>query len=147
MRVLLRSLSAMTSTTYTGPWTASRVRQEFFDFFRSKNHVLVHSSPTIPFEDPTLLFANAGMNQVSRSSSSRQSQEPLLFVSSSSPSSLEPSTRILISQNSSEFLTLKSAYVLVENIMVHTFLVLIRQSISFSRSRGRWEGLVSSYLF
>ncbi|KAF8161022.1 tRNA synthetases class II (A)-domain-containing protein [Crassisporium funariophilum] len=48
---------------YTGPWPASRVREEFFAFFRSKNHVFAPSSPTIPFEDPTLLFANAGMNQ------------------------------------------------------------------------------------
>ena len=49
---------------YTGPWSANRVREEFFTFFRSKNHVYAPSSPTIPFEDPTLLFANAGMNQV-----------------------------------------------------------------------------------
>jgi len=49
---------------YQGPWSAPRVRQQFFDFFRQKNHVLIPSSPTIPFEDPTLLFANAGMNQV-----------------------------------------------------------------------------------
>jgi tRNA synthetases class II (A) len=49
---------------YTGPWSANRVREEFFAFFRSKNHVFAPSSPTIPFEDPTLLFANAGMNQV-----------------------------------------------------------------------------------
>ncbi|KAH9485322.1 Alanine--tRNA ligase [Psilocybe cubensis] len=48
---------------YTGPWTAPKVRQQFYDYFRSKNHVFVPSSPTIPFEDPTLLFANAGMNQ------------------------------------------------------------------------------------
>ncbi|KAF9529329.1 tRNA synthetases class II (A)-domain-containing protein [Crepidotus variabilis] len=58
----LRSLSTM-SSQYTGPWTATNVRQQFFDFFRQKNHVFVASSPTIPFEDPTLLFANAGMNQ------------------------------------------------------------------------------------
>jgi alanyl-tRNA synthetase len=45
-------------------WTASKVREEFFAFFRSKGHAFVPSSPTIPYEDPTLLFANAGMNQV-----------------------------------------------------------------------------------
>ncbi|KAF4621160.1 hypothetical protein D9613_000618 [Agrocybe pediades] len=55
--------SSISSMAYTGPWSAPRVRQQFFDYFRSKNHVFVPSSPTIPFEDPTLLFANAGMNQ------------------------------------------------------------------------------------
>ncbi|KAF8891651.1 tRNA synthetases class II (A)-domain-containing protein [Infundibulicybe gibba] len=39
------------------------LRDEFFNFFRSKNHTFVPSSPTIPYDDPTLLFANAGMNQ------------------------------------------------------------------------------------
>jgi alanyl-tRNA synthetase len=48
---------------YTGPWSANHVREEFFNFFRSKGHVFVPSSSTIPYEDPTLLFANAGMNQ------------------------------------------------------------------------------------
>ncbi|OSX66173.1 hypothetical protein POSPLADRAFT_1064626 [Postia placenta MAD-698-R-SB12] len=44
-------------------WSAPRVREEFFAFFRARNHVFVPSSPTVPFDDPTLLFANAGMNQ------------------------------------------------------------------------------------
>ncbi|TDL24327.1 hypothetical protein BD410DRAFT_786443 [Rickenella mellea] len=44
-------------------WTANKVRQQFFDYFHGKNHTFVPSSSTIPYEDPTLLFANAGMNQ------------------------------------------------------------------------------------
>ncbi|KAL0581861.1 Alanine--tRNA ligase [Marasmius crinis-equi] len=44
-------------------WTAQKVREEFFSFFRSRGHTFVPSSSTIPYEDPTLLFANAGMNQ------------------------------------------------------------------------------------
>ena len=49
---------------YTGEWTSTRVRQTFFDFFAQRGHTYVPSSSTIPYEDPTLLFANAGMNQV-----------------------------------------------------------------------------------
>jgi alanyl-tRNA synthetase len=63
-----RALTTMSSTPYTGPWTARKVRQEFFDYFRSKDHTFVPSSSTIPYEDPTLLFANAGMNQASAKS-------------------------------------------------------------------------------
>uniref|UniRef100_A0A0W0GDV4 Alanine--tRNA ligase n=1 Tax=Moniliophthora roreri TaxID=221103 RepID=A0A0W0GDV4_MONRR len=47
----------------TSPWTASKVRDEFFNYFRSREHTFVPSSSTIPYDDPTLLFANAGMNQ------------------------------------------------------------------------------------
>ncbi|KAK0051507.1 alanine--tRNA ligase cytoplasmic [Biomphalaria pfeifferi] len=42
---------------------ANEVRDSFIDFFKEKEHKYVHSSSTIPLDDPTLLFANAGMNQ------------------------------------------------------------------------------------
>lgn len=40
-----------------------KIRQTFLDFFAQKGHTIVPSSSLIPAEDPTLLFANAGMNQ------------------------------------------------------------------------------------
>lgn len=39
------------------------IRKKFFDFFAHRGHDIVPSSPLIPAQDPTLLFANAGMNQ------------------------------------------------------------------------------------
>ncbi len=39
------------------------VRQKFLDYFQRNGHQIVASSSLIPAEDPTLLFANAGMNQ------------------------------------------------------------------------------------
>jgi alanyl-tRNA synthetase len=51
--------------TQTCQWPASKVRKTFLDFFTEKHkHVYTPSSATIPFDDPTLLFANSGMNQV-----------------------------------------------------------------------------------
>jgi alanyl-tRNA synthetase len=43
--------------------SGSQIRQRFLDFFAQRGHTVVASSSLIPHNDPTLLFANAGMNQ------------------------------------------------------------------------------------
>lgn len=47
----------------TEKWTAKNVRDTYLNYFKSKGHTFVPSSPVVPYDDPTLLFANAGMNQ------------------------------------------------------------------------------------
>jgi alanyl-tRNA synthetase len=42
---------------------AYEIRNSFLDFFRSKEHTIVPSSPIVVKNDPTLMFTNAGMNQ------------------------------------------------------------------------------------
>ncbi len=43
--------------------TCEEIRKEFIEFFEQRGHTFVPSSSLLPAEDPTLLFANAGMNQ------------------------------------------------------------------------------------
>jgi alanyl-tRNA synthetase len=41
----------------------SEIRSAFLDFFKKNGHEIVASSPLVPQNDPTLMFANAGMVQ------------------------------------------------------------------------------------
>jgi alanyl-tRNA synthetase len=43
--------------------TGSEIRRKFLDYFVAQGHREVRSSSLVPANDPTLLFANAGMNQ------------------------------------------------------------------------------------
>jgi alanyl-tRNA synthetase len=42
---------------------SSEIRSSFLEYFRSKGHAIVPSSPLVPANDPTLLFVNSGMVQ------------------------------------------------------------------------------------
>jgi alanyl-tRNA synthetase len=41
----------------------NQIRTTFLDFFKDNKHSIIHSSPLVPHNDPTLMFTNAGMNQ------------------------------------------------------------------------------------
>ncbi len=43
--------------------TGHEIRQQYLDYFAQRGHRIVPSSSLVPANDPTLLFANAGMNQ------------------------------------------------------------------------------------
>ncbi|XP_064641704.1 alanine--tRNA ligase, cytoplasmic-like isoform X2 [Lineus longissimus] len=69
--------------------SSAQIRDMFMDFFKDKcDHIYVHSSSTIPHEDPTLLFANAGMNQF----------KPLFLGTADPNSDMAKWTRVVNSQ-------------------------------------------------
>lgn len=43
--------------------TSQEIRQKFFKFFSSNQHIVVDSAPMVIKNDPSLMFTNAGMNQ------------------------------------------------------------------------------------
>ncbi len=43
--------------------TTDEIRTTYLEFFKERNHEIVRSSSLVPYNDPTLLFTNAGMNQ------------------------------------------------------------------------------------
>jgi len=45
------------------PISVADIRKTFLDFFASKGHTVVASSPLVPGNDPTLMFTNSGMVQ------------------------------------------------------------------------------------
>ena len=42
---------------------SSEIRSTFLNYFNKNGHEIVHSSPLVPHNDPTLMFANSGMVQ------------------------------------------------------------------------------------
>ena len=42
---------------------SNEIRSAFLNFFKKNEHEIVHSSPLVPENDPTLMFANSGMVQ------------------------------------------------------------------------------------
>ncbi|EWC45240.1 alanine--tRNA ligase [Drechslerella stenobrocha 248] len=59
----LSSRPAVPTGETTTKWTAELVRKVFISYFQERNHTFVKSSPVVPVDDKSLLFANAGMNQ------------------------------------------------------------------------------------
>ncbi|MEQ8813788.1 MAG: alanine--tRNA ligase [Thalassobaculum sp.] len=43
--------------------TTNEIRRAFLDYFATNGHTIVESSPLVPRNDPTLMFANSGMVQ------------------------------------------------------------------------------------
>ncbi|MEY5097389.1 MAG: hypothetical protein RJA36_108 [Pseudomonadota bacterium] len=53
----------MTQNTAKPVASVAEIRKTFLDFFATKGHTVVASSPLVPGNDPTLMFTNSGMVQ------------------------------------------------------------------------------------
>ena len=55
--------SSLNVRTHEQAMNSAEIRRKFLEFFASKGHTEVASSPLVPGNDPTLLFTNSGMVQ------------------------------------------------------------------------------------
>ncbi len=62
--------------------TSAEIRNSFVNYFKKNGHIYVASSSLIPENDPTLLFANAGMNQFKNTFTGLEKREYTRAVSS-----------------------------------------------------------------
>ena len=62
-RAKLHNIPFLQSDSISRMKTSAEIRSAFLDYFASKGHTIVESSPLVPANDPTLLFTNAGMVQ------------------------------------------------------------------------------------
>ena len=53
----------MTNASSTPTISVADIRKSFLDFYATKGHTVVESSPLVPGNDPTLMFTNSGMVQ------------------------------------------------------------------------------------
>ena len=60
-------------------WPQKKIRDTFVGYFKSQQHTHWPSSSVVPHEDPTLLFANAGMNQYKSIFLGASPARPLFF--------------------------------------------------------------------
>lgn len=100
----------MGSQTAELDWPAKKVRDSFIDFFvDKKGHVNWTSSPVVPLNDPTLLFANAGS------------------TSPPPPSSPSPYTYIYTHTTT---LTYASVYLLLLLLILYLVIVIVENGLA-----------------
>ena len=63
LRLFVKKLCIFAIEVKIGSVTGHQIRQTFLDYFSKRGHRAVSSSSLVPYNDPTLLFTNAGMNQ------------------------------------------------------------------------------------